>query len=104
MIREKTSDTESEHTDGSDFLMTSRGKYDKIKYVSDVSGMWAQIKRTKDLKFSKNETKQIAIIQKILQTKQITPMTIFEVGLYPVSVAATILEIPKSQITKMYKK
>lgn len=79
-------------------------KYDKIKYVSDVSGMWAQIKRTKDLKFSKNETKQIAIIQKILQTKQITPMTIFEVGLYPVSVAATILEIPKSQITKMYKK
>ena len=64
--------------------------------------LWIQISLVKGK--SKNETKQIAIIQKILQTKQITPMTIFEVGLYPVSVAATILEIPKSQITKMYKK
>lgn len=76
--------------------------YDKIKYVNDVNGMWAQIHS--NITFTKNETKQINLIQKIIQDKTITSHTIFQVGLYPVMVAAKILEIPEKEIIKIYQK
>lgn len=78
--------------------------YGQINYVNDVCGMWAQLKNIEDLPFTKNETKQISQIRKLLSKDDITPIEIFEFGLYTTMVVAKIKKIPEDTITKMYKK
>lgn len=75
-----------------------------INYVRDLNGMWAQIVTTRNFEFSRLEKKQINIIQEIIALEKITPITIFDYGLYPCLVASKIKQIPEVEITKMYKK
>ncbi len=79
-------------------------KIEKLNYVNDVCGMWAQINIDSLDFFTKNERKQINIIKSLLEKEELTSMDLYEYGLYFVMVAAKIKKIPESKITKMYKK
>ncbi|MCI8575269.1 MAG: hypothetical protein HFI09_02235 [Bacilli bacterium] len=89
-------------------LLTSFGllelleiKPSKICYVDDTNGMWAQLKTTRDFGFTKTEKKQIEAIRVVLKEEKITPLTIYQYGLYPVMVASKIKQIPTEQILKI---
>ena len=74
-----------------------------ISYVNDLNGMWAQI-HTEKILFTKNEKQQILAIQKLLEKQEITPIELYDYGLYTVMIVAKIKGIKETDITKMYKK
>lgn len=75
-----------------------------VTYVNDLNGMWAQILVEDFDWFTKNEKKQIEEIRQILKEEKITPLLIYQYGLYSVMVAAKIKKYPEKEIVKMYKK
>lgn len=77
-------------------------EYEKINYVNDLCGMWAQLNLKKDFSFTKNEKNQIKIIKKLLN-QDLTTQELFQYGLYSVMVTAKIKGIKESEIIKMYK-
>ena len=79
-------------------------EYTDIKYVSDPLGMWSQLKMNFNSAFTKEEKNTIINIRKILETKKIDKLTLFEYGLYQCSVAGEILGINKVAINKIYKR
>ncbi len=77
-------------------------KYDNIKYVSDIMGMWAQIE-IPNLSFSKMEKDNIDKIRNIIKLGKINNFNLFNDGLYVCQVAGEILGIDKKNINNSYK-
>lgn len=78
-------------------------EYSNIVYVEDLNGMWAQI-NTENILFTKNEKNQIDQIRKLLKKETITPIDLYDYGLYVAMIVAKIKKIERETITKMYKK
>lgn len=78
-------------------------QYSEIKYVSDPLGMWSQLKMDFNSAFTKEEKNTIINIRKILKTKRIDKLMLFDYGLYQCIVAGEILGINKITINKMYR-
>jgi len=78
--------------------------YKNIVCVSDICGMYSQLKFKDDFPFSKEEKENIKVIQKIIKYGKIDNMILFKYGLYLSLVAGSILKIDKEYITKMEKK
>ena len=77
--------------------------FNDLKYVSDPLGMWAQLDMKFNSAFTKEEKTTIINIRKILNTKNIDKMILFEYGLYQSLVAGEILGINRLSINKLYK-
>ena len=77
--------------------------FDNIVNVSDICGMYSQLKISKDFPFSKEEKKNIDDIRKIVKHGDIDNVILFNYGLYVSMVAGEILGIDKDVISKMYK-
>ena len=86
-----------------DYLDIIGISYDNIVNVSDICGMYSQLKISKDFPFSKEEKKNIYDISKILKHGDIDNVILFNYGLYVSMVAGEILGIDKDVISKMYK-
>ena len=77
--------------------------YDKINYVDDILGMFAQLTFERDLHFTKEEKKNIEIIRSIIDEGMIDNKTLFKYDLYFSLVGAKILNIDNKKVNKMYK-
>jgi len=75
-----------------------------IVYVSDICGMWSQLKFNKNYSFTKQENINIINIRQIVNEGSITNETLYKYGLYSSLVSAQILSIDKTIINKMYNK
>ncbi len=77
---------------------------DDITYVSDISGMWAQLNIGKNYGFTKQEIRNIINIKGLVSKREINFKTLYEYGLYINLIAGEILHIDKKTINKLYKK
>ena len=77
---------------------------DDIIYVSDISGMYAQINISSNLPFTKLEQTNIINIRQIVLNGKIDNHILYKYGLYTSLVASNFLNINKKDITKMYNK
>ena len=73
----------------------------KIKYTSDILGIWAQLDVCDKYPFTKLEKNTISTIQEIVKNKTIGKYEIYKYGLYNTSIAAEILGINKKVIVKL---
>jgi tRNA nucleotidyltransferase (CCA-adding enzyme) len=87
-----------------DYLDLIGISYGDIVYVSDICGMYSQLKLTKTFPFSKEERKNIEDIKKVLKHGDVDNIMMYKYGLYVSMVAGEILGIDKEIISKMYKK
>lgn len=78
-------------------------KYDKITFVSDILGIWAQIDYSNKYVFSKQSNNTIKDIKKIIKDGKIDYITLLNYGLYVSLVAGEILGYSREEINKMYK-
>ncbi len=78
--------------------------YDRIDYVNDICGMWAQLNLEKNFAWTKQELTNIINIRQIIDAGVIDNKTIYKYGLYVSSVAADILNINKKSVYKMAQK
>ena len=78
-------------------------QYNKLIYVEDLCGMWAQIDVLKDIPFTKEEKNNILKIKEILGLGYIDNYIIYKYGLYISSVAAKILELD-IDVVEIYEK
>jgi tRNA nucleotidyltransferase (CCA-adding enzyme) len=74
----------------------------KVKIVDDILGIWAQLNVIDIYPFSKAEKEIINKVIFIINLGKIDNMILYKYGLYNVSIAASILNIPKKDIAKMY--
>ena len=79
-------------------------KYDKVLYIPDVSGVWAQIEFSNEEIFTKEEKSNINKIKEIVKIGTIDDHVLFKYGLYLCSVAGNILNIDVVTINEMYQK
>jgi len=77
--------------------------YDKVIYIEDLLGMWAQIEVAYDKFFCKDEKKKITAIKELLKLGKIDNFVLFKHGLYICQVAGRILEQPLVEINEMYE-
>lgn len=77
--------------------------YDKVKKVSDICGMYSQIKFTKEYPFTNEEKDNIDKINELVTKGTIDKYSLIEYGLYICSVAGDILGYKKKDIIKMDK-
>ena len=77
--------------------------YDKVKKVSDICGMYSQIKFTKEYPFTNEEKDNIDKINELVKKGTIDKYSLIEYGLYICSVAGDILGYKKKDIIKMDK-
>jgi len=75
-----------------------------IVYVSDICGMWSQLKFNKNYSFTKQENINIINIRQIIERGIINNEVLYKYGLYNSLVAGEILSINKNIINKMYNK
>lgn len=73
----------------------------KIKFTSDILGIWAQLDVIDKYPFTKNEKDIIKNIVKIVENKTIGKYEIYKYGLYQTSIAAEILGINKNIIVRL---
>ena len=78
--------------------------FDKIHYVNDLCGMWAQLKLTKNYSFTKQELTNIINIRQIIENGNIDNFILYKYGLYSSLVAAEILNIDKKIVHKKMNK
>lgn len=78
--------------------------FDKIVYVNDLCGMWAQLEFTKNFAFTKQELINIINIRQIINEGIIDNLVLYKYGLYNSLVAADILNISRLQVHKMMNK
>lgn len=76
--------------------------YEDISYVSDLSGMWAQLNFSSDFAFTKQENVNIIKIREIIEHGEINNEVLFNYGLYNSLVASSILNIDRGKVNKMY--
>ena len=77
-------------------------KFNDIKYVNDLYGIWAQIEFSDKYKFSKQEQFIIKSLKKIIANKKITNNILYEYGPYLSSVAGVILGYDREEIISSY--
>lgn len=77
---------------------------DDIVFVNDICGMYAQLNFSSNLAFTKLELSNIINIRQIIVDGNINNKTLYKYGLYTSLVAASILNIGKKYVTKMYNK
>lgn len=75
-----------------------------ITYVSDISGIWAQIPEAMNYPLEKEVKNTIKKIHNILKCGTITVQTLYEYGLYVCLICADILKIERKQIERLYRK
>ena len=78
--------------------------YEKIFYVNDLCGMWAQLKTPKNYAFTKQEITNIINIRQIIERGVIDNKTLYKFGLYNSLVAADILNIDRKKVNRIYNK
>lgn len=78
--------------------------FNKIKFTSDILGVWAQLNVTDKYSFTKIEKDTIRNIIKIVENKTIGKYDIYKYGLYNTSIAAEILGINKNVIVRLERK
>ena len=76
----------------------------KIKFTSDILGVWAQLDVIDKYPFTKIEKESIRNILNIVENKTIGKYDIYKYGLYTTSIAAEILGINKNVIVKLERK
>ena len=76
--------------------------YKDVVYTKDVLGMWAQIKFTKTLPFTKREKRTIVKVREIVKRKNITNEILYFYGLSASVLAGDILGVKRSLILKQY--
>ena len=79
-------------------------KYDRITYVSDVIGLWAQLDFSDNYVFSRSVLDMIKKIRTILNDKIINEITLLNYDLYICIVAGEILGYSKKDINRIYHK
>lgn len=75
-----------------------------IVYVSDLAGLWSQVKTNTNYPLEKEVKNNIKIITNIVNCGKIKPYDIYEYGLYLIYVCADILKINRKKIDSMYHK
>lgn len=78
--------------------------FNKIKFTSDILGVWAQLNVIDKYSFTKIEKDTIRNIIKIVENKTIGKYDIYKYGLYNTSIAAEILGINKNVIVRLERK
>lgn len=78
--------------------------FDNLVYVSDLAGLWAQVKTSTNYPLEKEVKNNIKIITKIINCGKIRAYDIYENGLYIIYVCRAILKINKRKIDMMYHK
>lgn len=78
-------------------------KYDKIKYISDVSGMWAQLTYSDKYPFTRQQQQTIKDLREILALKKINNAVLYKYDLYVSMVAGNILGYTNKKINEMYR-
>jgi len=78
--------------------------YQKMIYVHDICGMWAQLETSKSYAFTKQEITNIINIRQIIRNGNINNKILYKYDLYTSLVAGEILNIDKKIINKMYNK
>lgn len=73
----------------------------KIKFTSDILGVWAQLDVVDKYPFTKIEKESIKNILSIVENKTIGKYEIYKYGLYNASIAAEILGINKNIIVRL---
>ncbi len=73
----------------------------KIKYTTDILGIWAQLDVLDKYPFTKIEIVSIKNILSIVENKTIGKYEIYKYGLYTTSIAAEILGINKNVIVRL---
>lgn len=73
----------------------------KIKFTTDILGIWAQLDVIDKYPFTKIEKDSINNILKIVENKTIGKYEIYKYGLYNTSIAAEILGINKNVIVRL---
>ena len=77
--------------------------WENIVPVKNTEGMYAQIKMTYNLPFTKPEKENITSLRKIIGIGSIDKFIVYNYGLYLSLVAGEILNIDKKVINKIYK-
>ena len=77
--------------------------YTSIIPVKNIEGMYAQINIGYKLPFTKVEKNNIKQVREILNSKEITALTVYKYGLYLSKLAGAIMNISQSTINKLYK-
>ena len=78
--------------------------FNKIKFTSDILGVWAQLNVIDKYSFTKIEKDTIRNIIKVVENKTIGKYDIYKYGLYNTSIAAEILGINKNVIVRLERK
>ena len=78
--------------------------YEKVCYVNDLCGMWAQLNFAKNYAFTKQELTNIINIRQIINEGIIDNHTLYKYGLYNSLVAAEVLNIDKKKVHKLMNK
>ena len=78
--------------------------FNKIKFTSDILGVWAQLDVIDKYPFTKIEKESIKNILNIVENKTISKHDIYKYGLYTTSIAAEILGINKNVIVRLERK
>jgi tRNA nucleotidyltransferase (CCA-adding enzyme) len=74
----------------------------KLKIVDDILGIWAQLDVLDIYPFSKVEKESISMIKETLSSDDITNYDLYHYGLYIMTITASIKDIDKTRINKMY--
>lgn len=73
----------------------------KIVYVNDISGLWAQIKTTREYPFEKGEILEQKKINNQIKCGTINMLDLYRDGYYECRVVASIIHFPMSKLTHM---
>lgn len=76
--------------------------YDKIVYVSDINGMYAQIDFIEDYPISKKDKEIILAIKEIINRKNIDNLVLFKYGYELCKIAAIIIGIDLDSLKEIY--
>ena len=77
--------------------------FNKVVYVEDLSGMWAQIEISKEFPFTKEEKTNILKIKEILTQGKLDNFILYKYGLYITSVTAKIFNYDVNEIVEKYE-
>lgn len=78
--------------------------FDNLVYVTDLAGLWSQVKTNTSYPLEKELKNSVKIISNIINCGKIEPYDIYQYGLYIIYVCADILNISRKKIDSIYHK
>ena len=78
--------------------------FEKVIYVNDLCGMWAQLQTAKNYAFTKQELTNIINIRQIIKEGRIDNHVLYKYSLYNSLVASDVLNINKAEVHKLMNK